>query len=55
MMKIFFQASQSISVLSDILVKHYQEYFLAGSQIIEQQVLDPDFYLINNAICVKKS
>ncbi|ARU64942.1 [protein-PII] uridylyltransferase [Histophilus somni] len=53
MMKVFFQASQSISVLSDILVKHYQEHFLAGSQIIEQQVLDSDFYLINNAICVK--
>ncbi|OOS02055.1 [protein-PII] uridylyltransferase [Canicola haemoglobinophilus] len=53
MMKVFFQALQSISVLSDILVKHYQEHFVARSQIIEQQVLDTDFYLINNGICVK--
>lgn len=54
MMKDFFQALQSISVLSGILVEHYQEYFLdkiAEPQNIQE--LDQYFYISNQWIYLK--
>ncbi|MDO4626409.1 MAG: bifunctional uridylyltransferase/uridylyl-removing protein GlnD [Pasteurellaceae bacterium] len=50
MMKDFFQALQSISVLSEILLKHYQEHFLQPDQLLEIRQLDSHFELANNAI-----
>ncbi|MGY4677760.1 bifunctional uridylyltransferase/uridylyl-removing protein GlnD [Pasteurella sp. P03HT] len=53
MMKIFFQALQTISFLSDLLVKHYREHFLQSSSPLHIEVLDPYFQLVNRAICLR--
>ena len=53
MMKRFFRALHSISLLSELLVKHYQEHFLIDYEIIHEQVLDENFSLINQAICLR--
>ena len=50
MMKAFFQALQDISMLSDILAKHYREHFLFTDTPTEPQILDPYFKLINRSV-----
>lgn len=54
MMKDFFQALQAISVLTDILVKHYREHFLDQNISYDLKPLDQHFQLINQAICLKE-
>ena len=53
MMKQFFQALHSISLLSELLVKHYQEHFLTPYEVVNEQVLDVNFSLINQSICLR--
>ncbi|WP_424408231.1 bifunctional uridylyltransferase/uridylyl-removing protein GlnD [Pasteurella sp. PK-2025] len=53
MMKRFFQALQSISLLSDVIVKHYREHFLQPNQHCETHILDAHFELQNNALCLR--
>ncbi|PJG86488.1 bifunctional uridylyltransferase/uridylyl-removing protein GlnD [Conservatibacter flavescens] len=53
MMRCFFQALQSISVLSDILTKHYQEHILVDNNVSNSHYLDHNFILENHAICLK--
>ena len=53
MMKQFFQALHSISLLSELLVKHYQEHFLTPHEVENEQVLDVNFSLINQSICLR--
>ena len=53
MMKAFFQALQTISLLSNILSKHYYEHFLQQDHISECNALDENFVLINQTICLK--
>lgn len=59
MMKAFFQALQSISSLSDILTKHYQEHFLAleSKSAVENApvLLDENFALQNNDIVLRNA
>ncbi|TDQ57138.1 UTP--GlnB (protein PII) uridylyltransferase GlnD [Mesocricetibacter intestinalis] len=50
MMKAFFQCLQDISTCSDILVKHYQEHFLAASTSAQTITLDQCFIAIDNEI-----
>ncbi|VEI57992.1 [protein-PII] uridylyltransferase [Pasteurella multocida] len=54
MMKTFFQALQTISLLSDLIVKHYREHFLQSDQPINNQILDSYFELQNTAICLRE-
>ncbi|MDY4280490.1 MAG: bifunctional uridylyltransferase/uridylyl-removing protein GlnD [[Pasteurella] mairii] len=54
MMKAFFQALQSIAVVSDILVKHYREHFLDHATERDILPLDENFRLIDNAICLRR-
>ena len=53
MMKRFFQALHSISLLSELLVKHYQEHFLTRHAVVSEQILDDNFSLINQSICLR--
>ncbi|MGC6360287.1 bifunctional uridylyltransferase/uridylyl-removing protein GlnD [Bisgaard Taxon 45] len=53
MMKLFFQALQQISLLSDLLVKHYREHFLQTNDPVQISVLDDSFQCLNNAICLR--
>ncbi|WP_032091920.1 bifunctional uridylyltransferase/uridylyl-removing protein GlnD [Necropsobacter rosorum] len=53
MMKAFFQALQSISLLSDILTKHYREHFLTTVTDAPAVPLDEHFCLKNNEICLR--
>ncbi|WP_040975606.1 bifunctional uridylyltransferase/uridylyl-removing protein GlnD [Necropsobacter massiliensis] len=53
MMKAFFQALQSISLLSDILTKHYREHFLSAPTDSPLIPLDAHFGLKNNEICLR--
>ncbi|NBI13906.1 bifunctional uridylyltransferase/uridylyl-removing protein GlnD [[Haemophilus] felis] len=53
MMKRFFQALQSISLLSDLIVKHYREHFLQINQNVQVEILDSYFELRNQAICLR--
>lgn len=55
MMKAFFQALQTISLLTHILTKHYREHFI---DTLSQQTcfsLDNHFHLANNSICLTQS
>ncbi len=54
MMKAFFQALQTISLLSDLLVKHYHEHFLQTDDTVQIQILDSYFQRVNNAICLRQ-
>ncbi|MFD1806021.1 bifunctional uridylyltransferase/uridylyl-removing protein GlnD [Pasteurella oralis] len=54
MMKTFFQALQTISLLSDLLVKHYREHFLQTDETTQIQILDSYFQLVNNTICLRQ-
>lgn len=53
MMKRFFQALQTISLLSDLIVKHYQEHFLAIEQRQPVEILDSYFTLQGHSICLR--
>ncbi|MCK3657456.1 bifunctional uridylyltransferase/uridylyl-removing protein [Pasteurellaceae bacterium Pebbles2] len=55
MMKRFFQALQIISSLSDILTKHYREYFLTPKSAVQNSLvlLDKHFALQNNEIILR--
>lgn len=51
MMKTFFQSTQSISQLSQLLLNSFRdEHFLHLQKTAEKQPLDPHFYLHNNEI-----
>ncbi len=54
MMKTFFQALQEISVLSDILAKHYREHFLQQATDSTAEILDDNFELADNALCLRR-
>ena len=53
MMKRFFQALNTISRLSDILVRHYREHFLAEHYDVLIEYLDADFKLVNQSLCLR--
>lgn len=55
MMKCFFQALHRISLISNLLIQHYQENVLSSNQdsVIDQ--LDDDFQLINQCLCLRNS
>lgn len=55
MMKSFFQALQTISLLSDLLVKHYREHFLQTNEPVQVRLLDKEFQCVNNAICLRQA
>ncbi|MGQ0286711.1 bifunctional uridylyltransferase/uridylyl-removing protein GlnD [Pasteurellaceae bacterium 22721_9_1] len=52
-MKHFFQALANISMLSDILTKHYRENVLTTAVQISPVLLDEDFALQHNAIILR--
>lgn len=54
MMKTFFQALQNISVLSDILARHYREHFLRQTTDSKAEILDEYFELVDNALCLRQ-
>ncbi|MFZ7343666.1 bifunctional uridylyltransferase/uridylyl-removing protein GlnD [Avibacterium volantium] len=52
MMKVFFQALQTIATLTHILTKHYREHFIDKPSQQTCFPLDRHFHLANNAICL---
>ena len=55
MMKCFFQALHRISLISNLLIQHYQENVLSSNQTTVIDQLDDDFQLINQCLCLRNS
>ena len=55
MMKCFFQALRRISLISNLLIQHYQENVLLSNQYSVIHQLDDDFQLINQCLCLRNS
>ena len=55
MMKCFFQALRRISLISNLLIQHYQENVLSSNQYSVIHQLDDDFQLINQCLCLRNS
>ncbi|WP_118879781.1 bifunctional uridylyltransferase/uridylyl-removing protein GlnD [Haemophilus haemolyticus] len=55
MMKCFFQALHRISLISNLLIQHYQENVLSSNQDSVIHQLDDDFQLVNQCLCLRNS
>ena len=55
MMKCFFQALHRISLISNLLIRHYRENVLSSNQTTVIDQLDNDFQLINQCLCLRNS
>ncbi|HHV6871371.1 TPA: bifunctional uridylyltransferase/uridylyl-removing protein GlnD [Haemophilus influenzae] len=55
MMKCFFQALHRISLISNLLIRHYRENVLSLNQATVIHQLDDDFQLINQCLCLRNS
>lgn len=55
MMREFFQALHTISLLSELLLKHYDEQFLTSSIQHASEQLDENFVLLDNHIFLQKT